>query len=107
MKKQRPGTLLTVLCRPRDREAMIELVFAESTTFGIREHEVDRTVLSRRQVDVETRYGCVRVKIGSRGGRDITFAPEHDDCSQCAAAHGVSVRAVYEAAVRAAGDFVE
>jgi uncharacterized protein (DUF111 family) len=101
MKKQRPGTLLTVLCRPDDRGAFLDLVFTETTTFGVREYMTQRTVLDRRHVTVETPYGEIRVKIGSWKGKDITHAPEHEDCVRSAEAHGVPVRAVYEAAARA------
>jgi len=101
MKKQRPGILLTVLCRPEDRESFLDLIFSETTTFGIREYITRRTILERRHVEVETPYGKVRVKIGSWKGKDITRSPEHDDCVRCANEHGVSVRTVYEAALRA------
>lgn len=101
MKKQRPGTLLTVLCRLDDREAMLDAIFTESTTFGVREHVTRRTVLGRRHQAVETDYGTVRVKIGTWKGRDITTAPEHGDCVRCAEERGVAVRTVYEAALRA------
>ncbi len=100
MKKQRPGTLLTILCAPADRDRFLDLVFRESTTFGIREYPVSRTVLERRHEQVETPYGTIRVKIGRWRGEDITRAPEYEDCVRCAAAHNVSVRAVYEAAER-------
>jgi uncharacterized protein (DUF111 family) len=103
MKKQRPGTLLTVLCRPGQREALLDLIFRESTTFGIREHPVRRTILARRQEEVATPFGKVRVKIGEWQGRVITRAPEHDDCARLAQQAGVAVRAVYEAALTAAG----
>jgi uncharacterized protein (TIGR00299 family) protein len=101
MKKQRPGTLLTVLCLPSDREPFVEMIFAETTTFGIRHRSTQRTVLDRRHADVETPYGTVRVKIGSWQGKDITHAPEHEDCVRCAREHSVPVRTVYEAALRA------
>ena len=100
MKKQRPGTLLTVLARPADRETLLDIIFTETTTFGVREYITKRTILDRRIVDVETRFGRVRVKIGTWKGRDITRAPEHDDCVACADAAGVPVREVYEEALR-------
>jgi len=103
MKKQRPGTLLTVLCQPGSEDAFKNIIFTESTTFGIREYGVTRTLLPRRHVEVQTDYGAVRIKIGTWQGRDITRAPEHDDCVRCAAQHGVPVRAVYEEALRRAG----
>jgi uncharacterized protein (TIGR00299 family) protein len=101
MKKQRPGILLTVLCRPCDRERLLDTIFTESTTFGVREHMTQRTVLDRRHVQVSTPYGTVRVKIGRWKGKDVTRAPEYEDCVKCAAAANVPVRAVYEAAVAA------
>ncbi|MCE9616397.1 MAG: nickel pincer cofactor biosynthesis protein LarC [Lentisphaerae bacterium] len=100
MKKQRPGTLLTVLCRPADREAMLDLLFRESTTFGVREHLTRRTMLERRFVDAKTPYGKVRVKEGLWKGRVVTRAPEHDDCARAAERHGIAVRVVYQAALR-------
>jgi uncharacterized protein (TIGR00299 family) protein len=101
MKKQRPGCLLTVLCPAARRDALVDLVFEETPTFGVREHDARRTVLQRRHVEVSTPYGAVRVKVGSRNGRDITRSPEHDDCARRAEEHGVPVRAVYEAALKA------
>lgn len=101
MKKQRPGTLLTALCHAGQRDALIEAIFTESTTFGIREYLTHRTMLDRRVVEAATPYGPVRVKIGVWQGRDITRSPEHDDCVRQAQAHNVPVRAVYEAALMA------
>ena len=101
MKKQRPGTLLTVLCDNGTRDLLIDTIFTESTTFGIREYGASRTVLERRHIEVQTPYGAVRVKIGSWKGNDITHAPEHDACVKCAEEHDVPVRSVYEAALRA------
>ena len=98
MKKQRPGMLLTVLCQPEDRDRMLDLIFVESTTFGVREYPVRRTILERRTDTVETDYGPVRVKKGRWRGREVTVSPEMEDCMARSAEHGVSVRQVYEAA---------
>ncbi|MDD4871055.1 MAG: nickel pincer cofactor biosynthesis protein LarC [Kiritimatiellae bacterium] len=103
MKKQRPGTLLTVLCKVPDRDRMIEMIFTETTTFGIREHLVQRTILERRYTEVKTPYGKIRIKVGTWKGRDITFSPEHSDCVKCAEKHGVAVKTVYEKAIKAIG----
>jgi hypothetical protein len=102
MKKQRPGTLLTVLCQPAQRTALINAIFRESTTFGIREHTVSRTMLERRHETVNTPYGAVRIKIGRWQGEDITRSPEYEDCAQLAAKCGVALRLIYEAALRGA-----
>ena len=101
MKKQRPGTLLTVLCQPDLRDAMLDAVFRGSTTFGVREYMTKRTMLERRFEEVATPYGKVRVKIGAWRGADVTRSPELEDCAALAAKNDVSVRAVYEAATRA------
>lgn len=101
MKKQRPGVLVTVLCRPGDRESLLDLIFRGCTTFGVREHWTARTMLERRFVEVATEYGPVKIKIGRWRGEDITFAPEMEDCLRIARERNVSARTVYEAACRA------
>ena len=102
MKKQRPGVLLTVLAEPDRRDRLLDVLFSESTTFGVREYAVQRTVLERRLVEVDTPAGRVRIKIGTWRGREVTFAPEFEDCLQRAQASGRPVREVYELAQRAA-----
>ncbi len=101
MKKQRPGVLLTVLCSPKDREKLLDVIFRESTTFGVREYETRRTILTRRIETVQTPFGEVRVKVGRWRGQDITRSPEMDDCLRLAERHAVPVRVVYEAAQKA------
>ncbi|MCO5061771.1 MAG: nickel pincer cofactor biosynthesis protein LarC [Kiritimatiellae bacterium] len=107
MKKQRPGVLLTTLARPSDRDALLDLIFRESTTFGVREYTARRTILARRFDTVTTPYGEVRIKVGEWKGADVVRAPEMEDCVLRAQERGVSVRAVYEAAQRAASRGVE
>lgn len=102
MKKQRPGTLLTVLCTPVQREGLLDLLFRESTTFGVREYLTQRTMLARRTEVVQTPFGDVRIKVGTWRGEDVTRAPEMDDCIALAEQRGVAVRRVYEAALNAA-----
>ena len=98
MKKQRPGVLLTALCRQSDREAMIDTIFNHSTTFGIRVYPVQRAILARRLCTVRTAYGLVRIKIGTRQGRVLNRVPEYDDCVAIARRRGVSLRRVMAAA---------
>ena len=102
MKKQRPGVLLTVLTEPAHHARLLDLIFQESTTFGVREYPVQRTVLARRHVEVETPAGLVRIKIGTWQGRDVTWAPEFEDCRARAQEYGRPVREVYELARQAA-----
>ena len=101
MKKGRPGILITALVEPGRREAAEEVLFAETTTLGVRRQEWERTVLDREIVTVETPYGPVGVKVGRRGGRVYNAQPEFDDCQRAAAARGVAVKEVWAAAVAA------
>ncbi len=100
MKKQRPGTLITVLCDPALRERLLDRLFRETTTFGVRESLTSRTVLRRRFETVETVFGPVRIKVGSWKGEPVSRSPEFEDCIQLAAQSDVSVRSVFEAAMQ-------
>jgi len=101
MKKNRPGTLLTVVAPPEKRAALADVIFRETTTIGIRHSEVERECLRREIVSVETPLGAVRFKIAYRDGRVINAIPEFDDCARLAAAHNVSVKEVQAVALRA------
>lgn len=102
MKKQRPATLLTVLCSRDAREKILNIIFRESTTFGVREYEAKRTILARESKTVNTAFGEIRVKIGRRGPEILTRSPEMDDCIAAARRHNVAPREVYLAAATAA-----
>jgi pyridinium-3,5-bisthiocarboxylic acid mononucleotide nickel chelatase len=101
MKKGRPGTLLTVLGVPADREALCGILFRETTTLGVRFGPVRRETLDRRWVDVAVDGGSVRIKIGSRGGEVVNVAPEFDDCLRIADQTGRPVKAVQAEAIAA------
>ncbi len=103
MKKGRPGILVTVLCSPPDRAILEELLFRETTTIGVRRHDVWRSCLERRSETVETPYGAVRIKIGSAGDTEFNRMPEFEDCRAAAEAHGVTPLQVHRAALAAAG----
>jgi uncharacterized protein (TIGR00299 family) protein len=102
MKKGRPGLLVSVIAEPGRREALEEVLFAETTTLGIRRQEWDRTVLEREVVPVDTPYGTVGVKVGRRGGRAYNVQPEFEDCRRVAQERGVPVKEVWAAALAAA-----
>ena len=104
MKKNRPGTNVTVLVRPGERVAATDVLFHESPTFGVRSYAVERDVLERRHVSVKTRYGNVRIKEGARGGVIVTAAPEYEDCKRLARAKNVSLATVQRAAQQAYED---
>lgn len=101
MKKDRPGTLLTVLCRPCDSSAARELIFRESNSLGIRETFKTRSVLKRDIIKVSTKYGDVRIKTGRIGTETVTRAPEFEDCARLAMENNVPLKLVYDAASRA------
>jgi uncharacterized protein (TIGR00299 family) protein len=99
MKKNRPGTLLSVICDPDLAEAIAAVILAETSTFGVRISRWERICLERRWEDVVTEFGVIRIKIGERAGRPITASPEYEDCKRAAAEHGVAVRRVHETAL--------
>lgn len=101
MKKNRPGTMIEVLCRREDANHLRELLLYHSTTLGVRETVVARHSLPREIQTVETRYGSVRIKVAKLPDGKTKAAPEHDDCVSRAAEHNVSVADVWLAAVRA------
>lgn len=101
MKKGRPGHLVGALVRASKRAAVEAALFRESSTLGIRAHRVERTVLERELILVETAYGPIRVKLGRSQGRLVNAAPEFEDCAHAARAHGVAVKEVIAAAVTA------
>jgi uncharacterized protein (TIGR00299 family) protein len=104
MKKSRPALMLTVLARPDDVVRLEEIVFRETTTFGIRRHRAERRKLERRCETVETRFGPIRMNIGSRGGVTYTAAPEYEDCRRAAEAGNVPLKEVMQAAVESLGE---
>ena len=100
MKKNRPGTLLTVLCKPQDTDALMALIFAETTTFGARTYRAQRRVLPREWVSVATDFGDVRIKVSRVNGRILHVAPEFEDCRKLAVEKNVPLQRVIAAAMR-------
>src|SRR5262249_48776915 len=91
MKKNRPGTLLTVVAAPGRRTAMTEVIFSETTTIGLRHYDVDRECLEREIVTIETPIGPVRFKLARHNGRIVNATPEFEDCAALAREKGLSV----------------
>jgi pyridinium-3,5-bisthiocarboxylic acid mononucleotide nickel chelatase len=104
MKKGRVGSLLTVLCRPERLEVFESLLLRETTTLGIRVREEDRVVLQRHFVEVETAYGRIRIKIGSREGEELNWMPEYEDCAQAAREYSIPLKQVTQAALAAVAE---
>ena len=97
MKKSRPGTLVSVLAQPDHAEALASILFAETSTLGVRIFDAQRRVLARHTEDVQTSHGKVRIKFAEGGG----FAPEYDDCRRIASEHSVPLRTVIAEATQA------
>ena len=90
MKKSRPGTLVTVIARPEHREEMAGILFAETSTLGVRLHDAERRVQAREIVEIDTPHGRVRMKVAREGN----FAPEYEDCRQLAIERGVPLKEI-------------
>ena len=99
MKKGRPGHLVGVLTDGEHRSALIETLITETTTLGVREHDVSRTALERRHETVQTKWGPVRVKLGLRGDAVLNATPEFEDCRALAAQAKVPLKDVQAAAI--------
>lgn len=84
MKKDRPGVLMTILCKPGDAETMLDLLLCETTTLGVRYYKANRRVLERSIETVETEYGLIRIKVARDGARTLHFQPEYEDCARLA-----------------------
>jgi uncharacterized protein (TIGR00299 family) protein len=103
MKKNRPGMLLTVLCKPEDAARLSLLIFAETSTLGIRRRDEQRHALTRKWITVSTQWGGVRVKVANMNGTITNCAPEYEDCRRIAAENHVPLKDVMQAALSAYG----
>jgi uncharacterized protein (TIGR00299 family) protein len=101
MKKNRPGTLLTVLCKPEDADKLAQIIFTETSTLGVRRREEKRQTLARKWVTVPTQWGDVRLKIASLNGTVTNYAPEYEDCRKIAAERKVPLKSVMNEAMEA------
>jgi len=101
MKKNRPGTMLSVLGETAKVETLAEIIFRETSAFGLRTEQVVRLKLERRFEQVATEFGEVTVKLGLKGGSVVQAAPEFESCRAVSEKSGQPLRAIYEAATRA------
>jgi hypothetical protein len=101
MKRSRPATLLRVLAAPADRERLAGILFAETSTIGLRYTTWQRMVLPREERTVETAYGAVRVKLARAPDGTLNVAPEFEDCRRIATERGVPLKVVHQAALAA------
>lgn len=100
MKKNRPGTLLTVLAKPERADELAHIIFAETTTLGVRRREEQRQALARKWETVTTRFGDIRMKIASMNGTISSYAPEYEDCRRIASEQRVPLKVVMQEAIR-------
>ncbi len=100
MKKSRPGALLTVLAKIEDANRLTRLIFAETTTLGVRRREEQRQTLSRRWETVDTTWGPVRIKIANVNGSVSNYAPEYEDCRTLAETQHIPLRTVMQEAIQ-------
>ena len=98
MKKGRPAILLSVLAEKSNIDALLDTIFRETTSIGVRIHEVGRKKLFREIEEVETSYGKIRIKVSSRGDEMLTATPEYEDCRRIAEEKQVPLKQVMEEA---------
>jgi uncharacterized protein (DUF111 family) len=101
MKKNRPGTLVTVIAPVDRRDALAGVLFTDTTTIGVRHQEMLRERLERKIVTVETPCGPIRFKVSAREGRIVNASPEFEDCARAAAERGLPIKEVQAQAIRA------
>jgi len=95
MKKNRPGTLLSMLCLPQEAEKLESILFSETSTLGVRRRLTERLALTRTTGQVQTTWGKVRIKIAELGGGRQKFSPEYEDCRALAEQHHIPIKDVY------------
>ena len=100
MKKNRPAMLLTVLCYPEDAQRLTQLMFAETTTIGVRTRQEQRTRLARRHLSITTKWGEVRMKLANLNGSISNYAPEYEDCRLIAEQQHVPLKTVIQEAMK-------
>ena len=101
MKKQRSGILLSVLVKEDIRDKIIDIIFKESSTFGLRFYNVERNILDRSFEKMDTDYGMITMKIGRKNNEIMSVSPEIEECKVLAEKNKVSVEKVYRAALSA------
>jgi len=104
MKKNRPGTMLSVLCEDAATTGLADIIFTETTAFGLRVEKITRLKLARRFETVSTQYGDVTVKLGFKGEQIVQISPEFESCRRLAEQSGAPLREVYAAATQAFAD---
>lgn len=101
MKKNRPATLLTVICSHERLSSVVDFLIGETTTLGLRWREEERSCADREILTLQTKYGKIRFKLARWDGKRVNFSPEYEDCKRLALSQKISIKEVYEEAKRA------
>ena len=96
MKKNRPGTMVQVLCREKDTDIMLDCILSETSALGVRYHRVKRSILARENVSVKTAYGDIQVKRVTEPGGNVRIIPEYEVCRKIALDKNIPLRVVYD-----------
>ena len=100
MKKNRPAYMLSIIIYEQDLKKILEVLFSESTTLGVRIREIKRLRLAQQNIIAETKYGKIRVKVGIFKGEIKNISPEFEDCKKMTKQHQVPLKEIYEEAKR-------
>lgn len=103
MKKNRPGTKLTVLCLPEKKDALVRMMLTHTSTFGVRISYMERSVLDRETAAIDTEFGIIRCKVGKLDGKILKYSPEYEDCKAASEKYGRPVADIYNEAISKAG----
>ncbi len=101
MKKNRPATLLCVICSPESVNTIADILFEETSTIGLRIDKRSRMCLPRETITVQTAYGSIRIKVAHKDSKIINAQPEYEDCKSAAAKHNIAVKMVRDSAIAA------
>ena len=96
MKKNRPATKISVLSESSNRETLSKILLTETSSFGVRFHEVDRIILDREVLSLKTSFGVIKIKLGRMGGKTVQASPEFEDCKKAALKNKLPVKNIYE-----------
>ena len=104
MKKNRPGTMVQVLCRENDAEILIDCILTETSALGVRYYHVKRSILARENVSVQTAYGKIRVKRVIEPDGNVRIIPEYEVCKKIALENNIPLRIVYDTIMKSLSD---
>lgn len=104
MKKNRIGSLLSVLAPKELLDRIVSLIFMETTTFGVRIHHLERRRLNQETIHVRTRFGRIKVKVGRLCGKILNITPEYEDCKRLASRNSIPLKEIYDEAKMRAKD---